>query len=1022
MNKKMWFFSTLLSIMLVTGLLSTVQAAPTLVSGGLGSMGEIESLKVNNDNGVYSSGVMVVGGVEMIIPKNMLIDLPANRLSLKQIFDQAPAACVALGESGLAKADKCNGSGTGGIATLHAVRTNAGNVIVGDLFIQKAAELVVGVVTYINYDQGYYRVNGLPNDPNTGAMVRLNDPTSRHTIQSGPGCTTSGPGEPNCSPDPRFCLDPDNYTNTFATGYPMCIPSTVSRTVPAPGLPGITGTSQANANGAGDLLCPDTNRSTDPNEPAVPDSRRFAPVRVGDSVSAEGNYETVGGVRFLSAHSSTVQKALSTSNAPGQPDYLFLEEVDIEAPAFQNERQIAMFIGFTTFAPTDVDIWSLQRDAVTNQAHEFPLASVQGCDVVQGGPGNCSAQGIPNGPANTNIFKVIYRDDYLKPYDPKLSPCAHLLASPRFGGTGVCAGGGSIANDFAVLSPIPHEIIARTGRKIDDVTANPPDGTLFTLDINGNPATNGEYLFPLGLNLGGIGVAEMSEIDLNLLNSPTVFEGIPWNLDRRLGPSGCLNNGGVCEAGAVGSAGFALDPFPFSGLDPRTQANGLPTGSYSNPTFSPGTLTSIRNRIFSYVTDAGIFNGDATMLPYILGTFPADPPLIPINPTPALDLYPPITDEDAVTGSIGVPGVIEVLANDIAIFGSIDPATVAIATPPASGSAVANLDGTITFTPAANGVVTFTYTVANNFGSVSLPGTVTVTVASPASGVVIIADQTSPQAIGTPITFTAAGSGGSGSYEYQFSTKTTGTNYTVDQPYSTANTWVWNPAATGPFDIQVDVRNVGSTSAGEASRNIFFYQITAASTPATGVTLVPDLASPQVVGTPVTFTAAGSGGSGTYEYRFWVNYGAGFLIARDYSTSNTFTWTPTTVGNYDIMVDVRNVGSTALRDAFEKVFFYQIQPAPATAVSVTPDKASPQAPGTPVVFTAAGSGGSGTYEYRFWLNSGAGYAVVQNYSTLPTWTWIPSVAGAYDVLVDVRSVGSTVVRDALNNVFFYQIQ
>ena len=53
--------------------------------------------------------------------------------------------------------------------------------------------------------------------------------------------------------------------------------------------------------------------------------------------------------------------------------------------------------------------------------------------------------------------------------------------------------------------------------------------------------------------------------------------------------------------------------------------------------------------------------------------------------------------------------------------------------------------------------------------------------------------------------------------------------------------------------------------------------------------------------------------------------GAGFLIARDYTTSNTFVWTPTLVGNYDLMVDVRNVGSTALREAFTKLFFYQIQ-------------------------------------------------------------------------------------------------
>jgi len=734
-NRPQALFKMLMALVIITVMGSFAEAAPTLVSGGLGSLGEIERITLNNPADVYSGGVMVVGGGEMIIPKNLLIDLPANRLSLQQIFDQAPAACKALGESGLAKADKCNGSGTGAIATLHAVRTNAGNVIIGDLFIQKAAELVVGVVTYINYTEGYYRVNGLPNDPNTGAMVRLNDPTSRHTIQRGAGCTTSGPGYPNCSPDPRFTLDPDNYTNTFATGYPVCIPSTVSRNFTNP-LGGPT-SSQATANGTGDYLCPDTNRSPLLTEPPVADSRRFAPVKVGDSVTAEGNYETVNGVRFLSAHTSTVQKALATSNALGQPDYLFLEEVDIEAPAFQNERQIAMFIGFTTFAPTDVDIWSLHRDPVNNESHEFPLASVQGCDVVQGGPGNCSAQGIANGPANTNIFKIIYRDDYQKNYDPKLSPCAHLLASPRFRNTGVCAGGGSIANDFAVLSPIPHEIIARTGRKIDSAT-NPAIGNLITIDINGNLATNGEYLFPLGLNLGGIGVAEMSEIDLNLTNSPTIFDGIPWTLDRRLGPSGCLNGG--CESLAtspIGTRSFALDPFPFSGLDPRTQASGLPTGSYSNPTFSPGTLTNIKNRIFSYVTGAGIFNGNATLLPCATGVFPAncpaDPPLIAINPTPALNIFSPFADEDAAVVSTG-PGasvVIDVLANDVAILGNIDPASLLIVSSPASGTVQLNPNHTITFFPSnpfTVGSVTFTYTVANNFGAVSLPGTVTVTI------------------------------------------------------------------------------------------------------------------------------------------------------------------------------------------------------------------------------------------------------------------------------------------------------
>ena len=103
--------------------------------------GEIQELILGlpgdtGDN--YPGGIMVVAGYRVILPRNLHIDLPANRLTLKQIFEQAPPGCVlAGGQSGLAKTDTCNASGAGGIATISAVRTAAGDVIAGDVFIQK---------------------------------------------------------------------------------------------------------------------------------------------------------------------------------------------------------------------------------------------------------------------------------------------------------------------------------------------------------------------------------------------------------------------------------------------------------------------------------------------------------------------------------------------------------------------------------------------------------------------------------------------------------------------------------------------------------------------------------------------------------------------------------------------------------------------------------------------------------------------------------------------------------------------
>lgn len=291
-------------------------------------------------------------------------------------------------------------------------------------------------------------------------------------------------------------------------------------------------------------------------------------------------------------------------------------------------------------------------------------------------------------------------------------------------------------------------------------------------------------------------------------------------------------------------------------------------------------------------------------------------------------------------------------------------------------------------------------------------------VGNPATGVTVTPSISSPQAVGTSVTFTAAGQGAT-VYEYRFWVNS-GTGFNIVQDYSTAATYVWTPSAAGAYDILVDVRSIGSTAFREASTKLFYYKITPS--PATSVILSSNLSSPQLTGTPITFSAVGQGGSGSYEYRFWVNSGSGFNIAQDYSATSTFVWTPSAAGAYDILVDVRSIGSTAIRDAFMKLYYYKIVAPPATGVTLVPDLASPQAPNTAITFTAAGQGGSGTYEYRFWVNSGLGYSITQNYSILNTFTWTPASIGNYDILVDVRNAGSTSFREAFTKYFFYRIQ
>jgi len=82
--------------------------------------------------------------------------------------------------------------------------------------------------------------------------------------------------------------------------------------------------------------------------------------------------------------------------------------------------------------------------------------------------------------------------------------------------------------------------------------------------------------------------------------------------------------------------------------------------------------------------------------------------------------------------------------------------------------------------------------------------------------------------------------------------------------------------------------------------------------PALTVTnVVANLPSPQPPGTTITFSATATGGTAPYQYKWWISNGTTSTLGRDWSTSNTFAWTPSAPGpTYTITVWARNASST----------------------------------------------------------------------------------------------------------------
>ncbi|MHC1696841.1 MAG: cytochrome c peroxidase [Geobacteraceae bacterium] len=190
------------------------------------------------------------------------------------------------------------------------------------------------------------------------------------------------------------------------------------------------------------------------------------------------------------------------------------------------------------------------------------------------------------------------------------------------------------------------------------------------------------------------------------------------------------------------------------------------------------------------------------------------------------------------------------------------------------------------------------------------------------------------------------------------------------------------------------------------------------------VALSANVASPQVAGTPVTITATKDGGSGTYEYEFWLHNGSSWSKVRHYALSNSWNWDTTTAvpgGVYTIQVNIRNSGLSVPYEAYNSVV-YSLIVSPSTGAVLVPDKASPQLATTPggVTFTAAGQGGTGSYEYEFWLHNGTSWSKVQNMSASNSWNWDTAAVspGVYTIQVNLRSAGSTASYEAYKTVVY----
>jgi hypothetical protein len=209
-------------------------------------------------------------------------------------------------------------------------------------------------------------------------------------------------------------------------------------------------------------------------------------------------------------------------------------------------------------------------------------------------------------------------------------------------------------------------------------------------------------------------------------------------------------------AGATVTIPVTANDTATAGLNPASIKADLPSG---------GTATANANGTVSYLAPAtpGTYFFAYTVQDNLIPPQTSNPALVSVTVTGFSTV--PLANNDAASTVVGTPVVINVVANDSSATSTINPASVIVTVPAGNGSAVANANGTVSYTPPAlAGSYSFSYTVKDKAASpaTSNTATVTVTVAALATAPNAVND-TANAVFNTPITINVLGNDSAGS-------------------------------------------------------------------------------------------------------------------------------------------------------------------------------------------------------------------------------------------------------------------
>lgn len=210
-----------------------------------------------------------------------------------------------------------------------------------------------------------------------------------------------------------------------------------------------------------------------------------------------------------------------------------------------------------------------------------------------------------------------------------------------------------------------------------------------------------------------------------------------------------------------------------------------------------------------------------------------------------------------------------------------------------------SVTSTAVFKPTAVGTYTLCVDVKDANGKTGTKSIANYTVGNNPVVASFTTDEPSGQYVNTSIDLTAFGTAGKAPYQYKFYYKL-GTAIVLLKDFSSSNTAAFKPITAGSYTLCVQIKDAAGKT---VTKSIGNYQVLA--NPIVK-TFTADKVSGQNINTSINLTATGSEGKAPYQYKFYYKLGTNIMVIKDYSTTNTAVFKPTTPGTYSLYVQIKD--------------------------------------------------------------------------------------------------------------------